>query len=464
MSIYVPAWLPRGYRVATAWLPRGYRVALTAAVVAIAASGCAEPTGSLSDPRASPVRAVVPPAANIDEAFLQVADKVGAFAGAYFDEKGVLVVRLVDPADSLAAWSAVRQLLISRVRVDERRTPLLTSDEQLAPNGRRVERAATTFKQLHELKSRIGATVFDLDEVVSLDLDERTGRVVVGMLNADGAGMVIDSLRLTTSERSLVDFKSQQIVKPARQQTVNWRHRPLTGGYQIGPGNCTMTLGAMRGSEQLMLTASHCTATVFAPDGGPTRQNFNQTQTFGAEVTDPYTYSCGTWISPKRCRRADAAAYDVASVDLFASDSIGWVPGRIARTLTATSGSSQQNGSFVIDQNNPYWTVIAEIAYPLQGEVMHKVGQSTGWTYGAVFATCQDEIQSGTNVKIVCNDEANTYGAPGDSGSPLFAPYGGYVGTVAFYGVLWGVPAGSAVVVFSNFTQMKQDLGYLRLF
>ena len=51
-----------------------------------------------------------------------------------------------------------------------------------------------------------------------------------------------------------------------------------------------------------------------------------------------------------------------------------------------------------------------------------------------------------------------------ECGSPLFAPYGGYVGTVAFYGVLWGVPAGSAVVVFSNFTQMKQDLGYLRLF
>ena len=192
------------------------------------------------------------------------------------------------------------------------------------------------------------------------------------------------------------------------------------------------------------------------------RQNSNQAQNFGAEVTDPTPYSCGTWWSPKKCRRAEAAAYDVANVDLFGADSVGWRPGRIARTYTAASGSSQTSGSTDVDIANPYWTVIAEIAYPITGEVLHKVGRSTGWTYGAVTATCKDVTWFGTTLRIVCQDEASTYLQSGDSGSPLFAPYGGYVGTVAFYGMMWGgVPP---TAVFGNFTQLKQDLGYLRLF
>ena len=438
---------------------------LVATVPVLALAGCTEPTAVVERPRAASTAAQPTQAAmNIDQAFLAISDRVPSFAGAYFDERGMLVVRLQSVADSASAWSALREALIARVRVDERRIAKPTADDQLIPNGRRVEQASVGFRQLYDLKEKLSASAFDNKAVVSLDLDERTGHVTVGLSDVSASARVRDNLRLTGSESPLVEIKFQQASTPARQQTVNWRHRPLSGGYSIGPTECTMTLGAMRGSEQLMLTASHCSASAFTLDGGPTRQNFNQAQTFGAEVTDPQPYGCGTWFNPKTCRRAEATAYNAANVDLFGSDSIGWVPGRIARTYTAANGLSQANGSFQIDPAYPYWTVITEIAYPLQGENLHKVGISSGWTYGTVFATCKDEQWFGTNLRIVCNDEANIFGKPGDSGSPIFAPYGGYVGTVAFYGLLWGIQLGSSVVVFSNFTQMKQDLGYLRLF
>ena len=106
--------------------------------------------------------------------------------------------------------------------------------------------------------------------------------------------------------------------------------------------------------------------------------------------------------------------------------------------------------------------MIAEIAYPLVGEVLHKVGITNGWTTGPVYETCKDLNALG--IKVVCQDKANTWASAGDSGSPTFAPYGGYPGTVAFYGLTWAQDGGSSGI-FSNFGQMKQDLGStVRLF
>ena len=277
----------------------------------------------------------------------------------------------------------------------------------------------------------------------------------------DVATSVVTGLELSDEESTLVEFRRDDVVTPVRQQTVYWRQRPLTGGYQIGPKECTMTVGAWRGSEQLMLTASHCTATEFSPDGGATRQNVNAVS-FGFEVTDPASYYCGSFSSPhRRCRHFDAAAYDASGVDLFPDDSLGWVAGRIARTTLSVSGLSQIPGANVIDIDNPYWTVVTEIAYPILGETLHKVGVANGWTYGPVYETCKDTSVNG--VRIVCSDKANMYARDGDSGAPVFVPYGGSPGTAAFYGVVFGHQNGASAV-FSNLGQMKQDLGSIRLF
>ena len=222
-----------------------------------------------------------------------------------------------------------------------------------------------------------------------------------------------------------------------------------------------MTTGAWKGNQQLMLTASHCTSVFFSLDAGATRQN-NSGSHFGFEAIDPSSYYCGTFFSPhRRCRFADVAAYDVSNVDLFPDDTIGWVPGRIARTIFPIGGTSQTPGPLFTNENVPYWTVVAEVSFPLDGEILHKVGVTNGWTFGAVYETCVDTSSNG--IRFVCTDKANMFARGGDSGAPVFVPIYGPPANAVFYGVVFG-QQGGASAVFSNLNQMKQDLGNIRFF
>lgn len=122
------------------------------------------------------------------------------------------------------------------------------------------------------------------------------------------------------------------------------------------------------------------------------------------------------------------------------------------------------NGSKDFDLVNPLFTVDVEIAYPLSGELLHKVGVTTGWTYGGIYKTCVDcpvAVGSG-QVRIVCSDWAAMYADHGDSGGPVFKP-SIYPNRASFYGVVFGLD-GSNGVVFSNLTQIRQDLGSISLF
>ena len=218
-------------------------------------------------------------------------------------------------------------------------------------------------------------------------------------------------LALNKDDDALLDVVLAALPAPTRQTTIFQRQRPLAGGYEIGPRQCSLGVGIRRGAEQLAVTASHCTATIWSLDGGPLSQPLSG-PSFGAEVTDPTPYTCATLFSPNRkCRRADIAAYDASGADLIFSDTLGWAPGLIARTQFASPGSSQANGSKDLDTTNPLWTVYAEVEYPLIGEVLHKIGWSTGWTYGGVYKSCVDTNQpngSGT-VRVVCADWAAMY-------------------------------------------------------
>jgi hypothetical protein len=395
---------------------------------------------------------------NLDEAFLAIGAVVPSFAGAYFGDGGELVVRLTDLADSAQALVEVQRLLVDRVRVDPRRVSEAQKREIGVPRKWRMEKASHSFTQLHHVRSEMFLRAFQEDDVTSLDIDERRGLVVIGATSSTIASRLGEALS-TSLSKQLVVFET---VQPAvlTTTTLNYRRRPITGGYEIGPSACTTTIGARRGSEELILTNSHCSAAAWSLDGGSIRQNNSGTAPFfGAEVTDPPTYACGTLFVPRRCRRADVTAYSATGIDLFPTDTLGWAPGLIARTTFGVSGLAQTSGSDIVDSLDPHWTVIAEVDYPLVGEAVHKVGITTGWTFGSVYDTCKD-VRLGTHGRplIVCTDKAHLNLEPGDSGSPIFGMYGGFPNTVAFYGVGFGHEGGSSGL-FSNFGQIKQDLG-----
>ncbi|WP_337171503.1 hypothetical protein [Gemmatimonas aurantiaca] len=398
-------------------------------------------------------------AGNLDESFLAVGAAVPTFAGAYFGDEGELVVRLTDLADSARALGEMQQLLLDRVRVDPRKVSESRKRELALQRRWRMEKASHSFIELHQVRSQMFLSAFQDDDVVSLDIDERRGKVVVGITSAAAEARVV-AARATSLAKALVIFESVNPVVLTSSTTLNYRRRPITGGYEIGPSGCTTTIGARRGSEELILTNSHCSANAWSLDGGSIRQNNSGSAPFfGAEVTDPSTYACGTLFVPRRCRHADVAAYSATGVDLFPTDTLGWAPGLIARTTFGVAGLMQTAGSTEVDSLDPHWTVIAEVNFPLWNEALHKVGVTTGWTFGSVYETCKD-VRLGSHGRplIVCADKAHLNMEPGDSGSPVFAMYGGFPNTVAFYGVGFAEDGGSSGV-FSNFGQIKQDLG-----
>lgn len=92
-------------------------------------------------------------------------------------------------------------------------------------------------------------------------------------------------------------------------------------------------------------------------------------------------------------------------------------------------------GSITIDSQNPPMTIVGEFPYPVGGEMVDKMGRTTGWTYGFVKKTCVDMLlsaYSGSGVGLLlCQDWASYWNDKGDSGSPVFRYYGSTVRAAA---------------------------------
>ena len=283
----------------------------------------------------------------------------------------------------------------------------------------------------------------------------------MGISSARSADAVLRIGREAGAPRGALRVIEEVAAVEARQSSNLWsRHRPLTGGFELGPSGCTITGSAYRVFEPLLVTNSHCTATNFSLDGQSISQG-NGADTWGFEVIDPNRYSCGTLFNWKSCRRADVAAYNVSGVTQLPVDTLAFQVGLIARTTFPSSGLSQAAGSLAIDQTTPYWYIQAEAQSVLVGTGVHKVGRTTGWTYGTVTQTCVDR-QSSLSTWIVCSDNTNMFGQGGDSGSPVFIVNNSV--SVTFVGTLFAVVPGSPTAVMSNLGQMKQDLGNVRFF
>ena len=201
------------------------------------------------------------------------------------------------------------------------------------------------------------------------------------------------------------------------------------GGYQIASNASWCTLGFVAYNEtgqKVAITNSHCTDNDFAFDGGyfgqPTR-----TWTHAREIEDPNPKWCLWWQPPikigpipivpplplpHKCRDADAAVLGVDWED------IGW--GQIARTIDR-SGCENCAMSVKIDQDNPTISITGVRSYNIANEILHKIGRTTGWTYGAVEQTCEDYLLPWVKVVINCTDVVDYSSDPGDSGSPVFS-------------------------------------------
>lgn len=414
---------------------------------------------SLSVVYATKLYAVTPPnvskSLSIDQKFQKIADQAPGFGGMFFDENGDLNVYLTDPKSKATAKAALHSVFgKGLLKSGPSKSKRFKGKPRLAPGDIKVLPAKFSFNELSKWKTQ-SYDVFNIDGVSSIDLDERTNRLSIGISDKQAKQSVEDILTANGVPLSAVNIVEVEEVFPVH--TVRSSFRPTIGGIQINyPGwLCTLGFNAYRAGVRGFVTNSHCTTN----QGGVESTVYYQPNSpsyIGWEIADPnYFTSWWPWVCPwgKRCRYSDSAFIRYTS---GVSSSLG----RIARTTSWAGGLN-------INHASPEFRIISERSSNVVGNIIDKVGRTTGWTYGHVIATCQDVGVSGTNIVQKCQDRVQSYGGAnivnsGDSGSPVFVWYGS---TVALSGILWGgnIPTGTEFLL-SPMRNVERELGALVTF
>jgi len=300
---------------------------------------------------------------------------------------------------------------------------------------------------LHELHESLA--LFEISGVVFTDVNEESGRLIVGVEDRGLAVQVENKLVALRIPREAVTI--QETAPIVLAETLRDTVRPLQGGLQISflkkntTYLCTLGFNAIRTGVQGFVVASHCTTEYGGVDNTNHYQPTVATDNLiGTEIADPSFFRCA--LNVRKCRYSDSAFDQLASTaDL----------GFIERTDGVNTGSLNIVGSFRI-------TAEASGNAPV-GQVLNKVGRTTGWTQGQVTNSCANVRVAGTDNKIfLCQDLVEASVGGGDSGSPVFqitdSPN---PNDVKLYGILWGATMDGTLFVYSPISNVQSDLGPL---
>jgi hypothetical protein len=379
----------------------------------------------------------VPPAeGTLDDVLTRIAEQIPGFGGIFLDENGRMVVSLVEGKITIHAKREIGLKLARALAWDEPR--LRAGDFRIRP-------ARYSFLQLKEWHDRLFPQVFEIEGVTVTDIDEARNRLRIGVESEESVEHVLDALMVAGIPREAVIVEKVEPILPLA--TLRDKVRPLLGGVQINfPGYlCTYGFTAVRSNVSGFVTASHCTNVQGGVESTPYWQPLEDMDTFiGTEIADPlYTWRLGC-PRGKICRYSDSAFAQLANgVDA----SLGF----LARTDSV--GSLTIAGTF---------RITAEAARRVTGELLNKVGRTTGWSQGPITQTCVNVGVAGTRIVLLCQDFVQATVGAGDSGSPVFKITNG--SDVTLYGLLWGGNSSGTYFVYSPIgnIQRSDELGSLR--
>ena len=339
-----------------------------------------------------------------------MADEIPGFGGLYLDADGRKHVYFTDPS-SEAARSMVE-------------------DDVVVRQGRFDFRSLLTWKR--DLRSKVLA----LPGVLSLDIDETTNSIVIGV---DPSARVADVKSLADRLKVPEDAFRVEEVEPV-SFTANLRNYVgvRRGGLQTqffdnGTATCSIGfivnhLGPLQNNRG-MVTASHCSADQGVVEGTVFHQPTTGSPGFAREILDPAHRTVipgGGCPAGRVCRLSDA---------LFAANTNPFQTHQIA-TIARTQSRSRTSGSLDIHPTRPSLTIAAESPNATMGRQLNKIGRTTGWTFGYVNATCMDVNIDDTQITFLCQNRVSGGVSGGDSGSPVFYWFGNDY--VVLHGLLWG--------------------------
>ncbi len=378
----------------------------------------------------------LPEEETLDEQLARVAEHIPGFGGIFLDERGRLTVSLVEGE---VTTQSVREL---GARIA---TLLSWEDPRLRAGAIRLVPARYSFLQLKQWHDLLSPQIFELEGVVLTDIDEVRNRLRVGVESAERVPEVLEALQQLGIPREVVLLEEVEPIFP--MAALRDQVRPLVGGLQINfPGFlCTLGFNAVRSGIAGFVTASHCTEIQGGVENTPYWQPREASDTFiGTEIVDPlYRWFLGC-PRGRVCRYSDSAFAQLAS---GVSSSLGYL------AQTEGLGSLTISGSF---------RITAEATRRLRGEILNKVGRTTGWSQGPITNTCVNVGVTGTRIVLLCQDFVQATVGAGDSGSPVFRLVNGN-GSVVLYGVLWGGNSSGTNFVYSPIgnIQRSSELGPL---
>lgn len=417
---------------------------LTSALALAALAACAddqtpEPTGpDRNEVPANSDTVPAPPDGDLypgEKAFVEIAAQAPGYAGHWYDGD-TRVVAITETGNPEVV-----------IRAIDARGPVEfgAHSEVRKGGGTRVVPARFDYKMLRDFRDRSADAVLNVQGVTFLDLDEEQNTITVGIETEHPRAEVEARFK-----EAGVPAEATQVVVTGRfeeDQTLQQFQRPLQGGWQIqngGGGVCTLGFITRnpRNGAPAFVTNSHCTSTFWGNDGTWFSQHLNPNWV-GPEVNDPAGFSCGLfgWW---RCRFSDAALVQVTSA------AVDW--NRIART-TWWGWPYGAWGSITVAP--PPFTVTGVQNWPFNGQMVDKVGRTSGWTYGFVRRSCVSMPRSFWKIAL-CQYWADYTSVGGDSGSPVFLWWGN---NVTLTGINWGHSDFFRVAFFSAAGGTRIDLG-----
>jgi hypothetical protein len=446
--------------------PRCSRLPAALALMALGASACIDSPPTAPGESASFDRVGAPGqqrAPGLDGELARIARDAPGFGGMFYDGNGRLNIYVTAATQqSVQARQNVLERVRSSLQVHGRSTPPATDITVL--EGTR------DYNELAALHTRM-LPVLAEPGVVFTDIDETQNRLRVGVLADASDAQVQGALQALGVPVDAVSIEITEPIVPISGHTLRNVQDPIGGGLQLvweRPGVgfflCTLGFNVLRTapgkSERYFFTNSHCSAEQGTVNGTeywqPLPPQFGAGTLVGFEIEDPpfFTSPCFTGFV---CRWSDAALAQV----------IPDTPARIGTIFrTKSFGTDNTAGSIEVeDVERKFFSIVAERDFPMMGEVLDKVGRTTGWTRGPVIATCINAGVAGTDppIAMLCQDRVQAGVGGGDSGSPVFQQVGNSK-DATLYGILWGsAPLGGLqTFVFSALINIREDFGSFR--
>ena len=394
-----------------------------------------------------------------EEPSAEIAAEVPSFGGYYLDGKGHLVVYVANDQDRSRVINAIaRRKAAQRLHIAKRDRGATVV----------IKKGQYTFKQLSEWRDSVYEHVLSAPGVRFDDLDEAINRVTIGLDRAtfeSARASVVKTLATLGVPLEAVNFQAADPVyeTSARRRlmapsTLLSFADTLAGGEEIeGIGACSLGIVADSASIRVLITASHCSSSIFFNDGTQFTQPFGG-QVVGSESSDPGSNSTYCGIFNTNC--VPARGSDADLIRLFPG--IPSRRGAIARPQQRVTGTA---GTLAVDQNWPWIFVSStEYGHPV-GTIVDKVGRTTGWTYGTIQNSCVDTRVSPHDGRpeyaVRCAIKTYTWAGPGDSGSPFFIWDGQDSAELMGFDFAGEAQGQGTVNYYAGYRALEADLGIL---